>query len=189
MKKLILILAILTHISLQAQTIKPAPSDKAVVYFVRSSSLGALINFTYFDSAMAIGRFNGPKFMRYECEPGHHLFWARSENKDFVNADLEAGKIYVIDVIPVMGAIKAGVMLSPINSGDYKLKRIQKLLTKRESETFSKQELEHLQIKMEDVIIRGLNKAKKLDGYIENLSGFSFQPEELIFVKKKNRKQ
>ena len=107
MKKLLLLIALLSHFWVQAQTIKPAPTDKAVVYFVRASSLGALINFTYFDSSKVIGRFSGPKFLRYECEPGEHLFWARSENRDYIKGNLEAGKIYVIDVIPQMGSSKS----------------------------------------------------------------------------------
>src|SRR5258708_5671525 len=91
-------------IQLEAQEIPPAPEGKSVVYFVRSSSLGFAVNFSYFDSAALIGRFNGPKYIRYECAPGSHLFWARSENRSFVEAQLEAGKIYFIQAIPKMGA-------------------------------------------------------------------------------------
>jgi len=92
-----------------SQIIEPAPSDKAVVYFVRPSTYGWAINFTFFDSTQVIGRFNGGKFLRYECEPGDHIFWARSENKDFVSANLDPGKIYLIEAIPVMGVVKASV--------------------------------------------------------------------------------
>lgn len=63
-----------------AQSLTPAPTGKAVVYFVRPSLLGFAINFSYFDSTALIGRFNAPKYIRYECDPGPHLFWARSEN-------------------------------------------------------------------------------------------------------------
>ena len=187
MKKLLLFIVVLLQFSLHAQTIEPAPADKAVVYFVRASGLGVLVNFTYFDSTKVIGRFNGPKFMRYECEPGKHLFWARSENKDFVRADLEAGKIYVIDVIPVMGMIKAGLRLKPINSEKYRMKKIQKLLTRKKSEVFSEKDLESLQKKMEQVIIRGLDKARKMSGKLKTLGERTFLPEELLFVKKKRK--
>ncbi|MDX1315030.1 MAG: hypothetical protein R3356_05960, partial [Eudoraea sp.] len=89
-------------------------NDKATVYFTRASGLGALINFTYFDGEKAIGKFNGPKYMKYECDPGKHLFWARSENKSFVEAELQAGKVYLIDVLPRMGGLKASVKLVPV---------------------------------------------------------------------------
>jgi hypothetical protein len=126
MKNFLFFLAIGILFTIQAQTIKPAPVDKAVVYFVRATGYGGAVNFTYFDSSAVIGRFNGSKFIRDECTPGVHLFWARAENRDYVSAKLEAGKIYVIDVIPVMGAFSSGVKLVPINSTQYSIKKIQK---------------------------------------------------------------
>jgi hypothetical protein len=152
-------LFILTSIPSIAQEIPDAPTDKAVVYFARTSSLGFAINFVYFDSLQAIGRFNGPKYMRYECEPGKHLFWARSENKDFVEADLEAGKIYFIEVEVKMGAIKAGVELSPVDPKDTKtMDKILKLVAKKPSETFTKEELETETKNFDDVVVRGFSK-------------------------------
>ena len=190
MKKLLLIaLMTLVNFFAYAQSIEPAPENKAVIYFVRSSSLGFAINFTYFDGPKVIGRFNGPKFLRYECEPGEHLFWARSENRDYVQANLEAGEIYVIHVVPQMGGIKAGVRLVPINSPNYEMKKIQKLLTKGYSESFTEKELENLQLQMEDVTIRGLNKFEKSGEKAEMLKGLTFSPEELIYVKKKKSTQ
>ena len=165
------------------QSIEPAPSEKAVVYFVRSSMFGFAINFTYFDSTKVIGRFNGHKFLRYECDPGEHLFWARSENRDYVKADLEAGKIYVIDVIPQMGAVKAGVRLVPINSSNYKMKKTQKLLTKGKSESFTERELAVLQKETVDIVARGLERYKKLAASVKTLGNLAFKPEELLFSK------
>ena len=165
------------------QSIEPAPSEKAVVYFVRSSMFGFAINFTYFDSTKVIGRFNGHKFLRYECDPGEHLFWARSENRDYVKADLEAGKIYVIDVIPQMGAVTARVRLVPINSSNYKMKKTQKLLTKGKSESFTERELAVLQKETVDIVARGLERYKKLAASVKTLGNLAFKPEELLFSK------
>src|SRR5687768_7278818 len=99
MKKQIflVVLFLLITISLIAQNIEPAPPDKAVIYFTRTGSLGLAINFSYFDSTKLVGVFNGPKYIRYECEPGTHLFWARSENRSFIEGEVEAGKIYFIE--------------------------------------------------------------------------------------------
>jgi len=186
MRNIVILFAVISIQSFGfAQTIEPAAADKSVVYFVRTSGLGSFINFTYFDYSEVIGKFNGPKYMRYECEPGEHIFWARSENKDFVKAYLEPGKIYVIDVIPLMGGVKAGVSLSPINSADYNMKYIQKLLKKRDAEEFSKEQLEKYQKEMDGVIKRGMEKLKDLEGDIQELRGHYFQPEDLIYVKKK----
>ena len=141
------------------QNIAPAPADKAVIYFVRPSGMGFAINFSYFDSTKLIGKFNGPKYIRYECDPGKHLFWARSENRDFVEADVEAGKIYFIEAIVQMGALKAAVNLDPVDPKDSKrMKKIMKLLSKKPSESFTQEELTTEENSMQDVVVRGLEK-------------------------------
>jgi hypothetical protein len=143
--KILFILILLSSGTLlisKAQTIEPAPADKAVVYFVRTSTMDPLINFTYFDSTKFIGKFNGPKYIRYECEPGTHLFWARSENRDFVKAEVEAGKIYFIEAAVKMGAMKAAVELIPVDPKDEKqMAKIFKLMNKKPSESFTTDEL------------------------------------------------
>jgi hypothetical protein len=144
------------------QNIEPAPADKAIVYFVRTSSLGFAINFSYFDSTRLIGKFNGPKYIRYECNPGPHLFWARSENKDFVEAEVDAGKIYFIEAIPRMGAIKAGVQLKPLDLTDQKaVKKVLDLLDKKPSESFTALDIEMETRDMQDVIDKGMKKYKE----------------------------
>ncbi len=157
-RSFLLLLVLLQSLILFSQDTDSNSKEKSTVYFVRASGLGALINFTYFDGEKAIGRFNGPKYMKYECAPGKHLFWARSENKSYVEADLKAGETYLIDVLPTMGGIKAGVLLIPVDKSNYKMKRIQKLVTKRESESFNKSQLNKLQNKMSKVIARSMKK-------------------------------
>jgi hypothetical protein len=56
--------------------------------------------------------------MRYECEPGKQLFWASSENKEFVTADLVEGGTYIVIVDIIMGVMKARVGLKPISAND-----------------------------------------------------------------------
>ena len=133
MKKTLSLLLILSHsVLLNSQNLDSIPEDKSIVYFVRAKPLGILYNFTYFDGEKSIGRFNGLKYMKYECDPGKHLFWARSENKSYVEADLKPGKTYIIEAIPRMGGIKPSVKLVPVDKNDYKLKKIQ-TTTKRAS--------------------------------------------------------
>jgi hypothetical protein len=162
MKKIILFVIAFQSLFVFSQKIESTASEKAVVYFTRANATGALINFTFFDGDKTIGRFNGPKYLRYECNAGEHLFWARSENKSFVEATLEPGKTYIIDVIPKMGAIKASVKLVPVDKKNYKLKRIQKLISKRDTELFEESELNELQNEMSEIILRGLEKYKSL---------------------------
>jgi len=117
-----------------AQNIPPAPATKAVVYIVRTSSYGSIIGFSYFDSTTYLGKTSGVNYVRFEMEPGKHILWARSENRSFVEADLEAGKIYFLEATPGMGFVKAQVVLTPVNPAkDQKtMKRIFKLLEKEQ---------------------------------------------------------
>jgi hypothetical protein len=125
-----------------AQNIPSAPADKAVIYFVRNSLVGMAINFSYFDGDKLIGRFNAPKYIRYECNAGKHLFWARSENRDFVEAEVEAGKIYFLHAVPQIGLLKARVTLEPVDTSDTKLvAKIKKMILNKDSQSFTEQQL------------------------------------------------
>ena len=164
MKKVsLLLLACIAAITiLHAQQVPPAPADKAVVYFVRISSLGFAINFSYFDSTRLIAKCNGTNYVRHECQPGPHLFWARSENRDYIEAELEAGKIYFVEVQPQMGGLKAAVQLSPVTPDNEKrIGKILKLIGKKSPESFSSEELSRDEEEMQDIIKRGLEKYKE----------------------------
>lgn len=169
--------------------VEPAPEDKAVIYFMRPSGTGALINFTFFDGEKPIARINGGKYVRYECAPGDHLFWARSENKSYIEANVEAGKIYLIEAVPTMGAVKAAVKLVPIDKKRMKLKRFQKLATRKAPEDANKYHVSTLEYEMETVIAKGLDrydKLKKNNKTIPKLSSnMTIEPSDLVFVKKK----
>lgn len=100
-------------------------AGNAVVYFVRVNSLGFLVNFKYFDNDKFIGKFAGKNYMRYECSAGEHLFWISSEKKDFITADLKAGKTYIVIVEAKMGAFSAAAKIYATNDE----KRLRKALT------------------------------------------------------------
>lgn len=115
-----------------AQAVLPAPEGKSVVYFVRTSSLGFANGFAYFDSTKFIGKFGAPKYLRYECKPGHHVFWAKSENVDFVDATIEGGKVYFIYVDVDTGVEKPIVHLQPVDPKNRDvMARILKLMNKK----------------------------------------------------------
>ena len=144
------------------QNIKPAPVGKAVIYIVRPSSMGFAVNFSYFDGTKLIGKFNGPRYIRYECDPGYHLFWVRSENRDYVEADVDTGRIYFLEAIPHMGALKAEAQLIPLDLKNQKeMTKVMDLLAKKPSESFSVLEIEAETLKMQDAITKGMMKYKE----------------------------
>jgi len=123
---------LLATVHANAQGLATPSEGKSLVYFVRSSGTGALINFKYFDGEKYLGKFSGMNYFRYECDPGEHVFWVTSENRQFIEANLLPNKVYVVEVIPVPGAIKAAVRLQPVAYENQKsLKRVNKLITKK----------------------------------------------------------
>jgi hypothetical protein len=145
--------------AVSAQELKSPPADKSLVYFVRASGTGALINFKYFDGEDYLGKFSGVNYFLHECEPGKHTFWVTAENRDFVEADLLPGKTYVIEVRPTMGMMKAAVKLIPFDKNDEKsLKKLTKILEKHEPLTLDNQSFDDEEEKLEFFIANGLKK-------------------------------
>lgn len=71
------------------------------VYFVRKSVYAAAWRINVFDNRQYIGGTISGTYMRYECDPGKHLFWFWGEdNKDkfYLPADLELNKTYIIEI-------------------------------------------------------------------------------------------
>lgn len=89
-------------------------TDKATVYFVRSSKVGMAINFKYFANDQYLGKCNYGNYLKVELDPGTHLLWARAEGNSYVEAELEAGQVYVLRAQPALGALYSGVKLRPI---------------------------------------------------------------------------
>lgn len=173
MKKIIITFIFLQNILTLAvaQNIQPPAAGNSVVYFVRESGLGLVINFSHFDNDKFIGKFDGVDYLRYECAPGEHVFWAKAENRDFITADLEPGKVYFVEVLPQMGMIKASVQLNPVKPDDAKtIKGILKLMSKRTPVTYPAEEIAAENERLQEVIAKGLEKYKE-----EQASGVIFK--------------
>ena len=56
---LLLFLSLQTFSQIQTEKIVPPAKGKSVIYFLRTSGLGALMNIRYFDKEEYLGRFNG----------------------------------------------------------------------------------------------------------------------------------
>lgn len=165
MKKFLL-LFLFTGLSCVAQELDTPKEGKALVYFTRYDAAGFLINFKYFDGDKYLGKFNHGNYLVYECEPGKHIFWAKSENVDFVDATLEAGKIYIIDSRPQMGAFKAAVKLvifnKELDNYDRYKKRIFKSLKNGKRFIPNEEEVKNEEAEIKDTIEKGLAKFNKL---------------------------
>jgi hypothetical protein len=159
MKNIILIAFIIQTSFLNAQNIPTVSAGKCQIVFSRAKILGPFQQFTYFDGDKVIGQYYGQKYTIYECDPGKHVLWAKYSNASFVEANLIAGKRYVIDVIPKMGGV---VKLVPVDKNNYNMKKMKKLFTKYRPETYDVALLDDLQEKYSDVIDKGLTKYEKM---------------------------
>nr|WP_321412704.1 DUF2846 domain-containing protein [uncultured Carboxylicivirga sp.] len=133
-------------------------SDKATVYIIRTSGLGAAVNFKYFVGDQFIGKTNYGKYFKLELDPGEYVIWAKAENRDYVHATVEAGKTYLIDAVPQMGAFKAGVNLKALNNPTEKeWKIINKYFEKRKLLEYDEEKRALEQRDYADIIIKGLD--------------------------------
>lgn len=149
------------------QGLKPPGEGKAVVYFVRTSSLAFAVNFSFFHERRYIGEFGGRNYLRYECSSGTHLFWASAENRDFLNAELRAGGIYVVLVDVDLGDSMAQVVLKPVAANSRDFERIKKLVDRKRP----------IVVRAEELKTKNVDFAKFME---ENVSaGSKRAPEEL----------
>lgn len=102
------------------QEIKKPSAGKSLVYLIRSNGIGAALNFRVYDKENFIGKISSGTYIVYETNPGEHIFWAASENRDFVKANLNADQVYVIDVEGKMGMVLAAVNLNPLDPNNKK---------------------------------------------------------------------
>ena len=159
---LLLFLSFQAFSQIKTDKIVPPAKGKSVIYFLRTTGLGALMNIRYFDNEKYLGRFNGINYLRYECESGEKTFWIKAENIDVLEANLEADKVYLVETNAVMGALSAGAKFKLINFNKKKqVKRINKLLDKKEPKTFTEEVLNDQLGKMENAIDKSLIKVRK----------------------------
>lgn len=148
-----------------SQDFKKPSEGKSLVYFVRFSGTGALINFKYFDGDKYLGKMNGVNYFTYECDPGEHTFWAAAENRDFISGNLMANATYIIEVRPTMGAFKAAVRLHQIAPNDEKkLKKVNRIIAKRTESTLKGKEEDH-----SFFIENGLKRFEKIENEVKSI--------------------
>jgi hypothetical protein len=105
-------------------TPKPAPG-KAMIYFVRSTTLGSAVKVKLYADGKFLGLVMSQTFIAYECDPGKHEFIAAAENAGFLEADLAADRVYLVEVAIHMGAWKARTHFETARAGSDALRDIE----------------------------------------------------------------
>jgi hypothetical protein len=92
-----------------------AASDRATIVFIRPSSYAAGLVVTILDDG---GRFVGDalasSYFVHRARPGEHTFIGWAENTSALSANVEAGKIYFVEVEVKLGALSARAHLKAL---------------------------------------------------------------------------
>jgi hypothetical protein len=140
MKKVLLVITVIFSLNVFSQGVNPVPADKVIVYFVRKASpIGAIKNFSLFDGEKMLGKVKAGQYVRYECDPGEHVFWAKSDNKAFISGELLAGKSYIFRLVPLESQVTVRVGLGQVKPSE-KSKTL-KLINKRAPKEFNEKDI------------------------------------------------
>jgi hypothetical protein len=115
----------MTKAPASAAPVAPA-ANSATIVFIRDSGFAYAVNFAIVDQA---GNFLGDAVSRshfaVQVPPGRYFFFARGgESTDAMQAEVAAGFLYHVRVIPRMGMWLAGVELDPIKPGEKEWPRL-----------------------------------------------------------------
>lgn len=106
-----------------SQVVTVPEKDKAMVIFMRPSSMGYAIQSSVFEmqnlTPKLVGIVAAKKKVVYQVDAGEHLFMVVGESADFMSATLEANKTYYALVTPRMGMWKARFSLKPITKEQF----------------------------------------------------------------------
>lgn len=156
----VFIIAILSDFSLLfAQGFQPPAEGKAVIYFVRVSTRvgGPKLSVDYFQQDKFIGEVKGANYMRVECSPGKHLFWAAIENKEFMTAEVKVGATYIVIVDIFPGGWNARVGFSPLSVSDKELfDRAKKIVNENPPVITPEKRIEEKNKKLKETIAKSL---------------------------------
>lgn len=150
MSLLFVLVALCISTPVFSQGFTPPAESNAVVYFVRVSNYGRSSSFEYFHNEKFIGIFKGKNYMRYECPEGENLFWASSEDKEFLKCSLKAGETYLVLINIEMGFMKARIGLEPLTAENEDFERVKNLVLAQEPIETSESKIQSTQKKLED---------------------------------------
>ena len=134
-KQLLLSLAFMMSFFAFCQEFKKPSEGKALVYFVRYQGAIAALDFKYFDGDKYLGRAAMINYFAYECEPGEHVFWVATENREYIKGNLKPNCVYIIEVRPYLRTVMAGTKLYQIDpTNERAMKKVRAALAGKESQ-------------------------------------------------------
>lgn len=108
-------------VMVNANTAAAVTPEQSLIVFTRAPRLMNKEPSRLWDGDQFIGELKGNQKLEYVTTPGKHLFVSttRSGKSAFLDAELGAGKKYVVKVLVTLaGMSKAGVVLDPVIPGE-----------------------------------------------------------------------
>jgi hypothetical protein len=143
-----------------------APADRATVVFVRPSGIGFAINFAILDQqGHWVGDAVAETHFAVSLPPGDYMFVGWAENTAALKASLGNGRVYYVEVYPVMGAFSSQVQFEALTprSGDWS-KLAGWLKTTKRLEPIPTG-VAHIDAKRDDALKRVASAKENWDGY------------------------
>lgn len=89
------------------QTLPEQPADKALIYVIRPTHLGAAIQTKLAVDGKWVGVNRANNYFHITLGPGPHYFCSQAENHSLLSLVVEAGKTYYLQQKITMGVMKA----------------------------------------------------------------------------------
>jgi hypothetical protein len=147
-------------------------ADKALVVFMRPSGLGFAVQSSVFDTSddnpAFVAIVSAKKKVAHYAEPGKRRFMVIGESADFMDAQLDAGKVYYALVTPRFGVWKARFSLRAVHSNEVAneefagwYKDTKWTENQATASTWASSNMTSIRSKMVEYMPRWLEKAKK----------------------------
>jgi len=102
------------------QTAPAQPLDKGLIYVIRPTHVGMLIQTKLAVDGKWVGINRADNYFYIELEPGPHYFCSQAENHSLLSLVVEAGKTYYLQQKITMGLMKARNDLQLLNEEEGK---------------------------------------------------------------------
>jgi len=103
-----------------AQALPAQPADKALIYVIRPTHVGGLIQTKLAVDKKWVGVNRENNYFYIVLDPGPHYFCSQAENRSLLSLVVEAGKTYYLQQKITMGMMKARNDLEVLNEEDGK---------------------------------------------------------------------
>ncbi len=91
-------------------------ADNATIFFIRPQSYAKELAFGIWSENQFLGNLKGETYFQIKVPAGKHNFIAKSEHFSVLEAEVEAGKTYYVQVAANMGWAQAHIRLLPVTS-------------------------------------------------------------------------